>query len=89
MSRSRYSLRIDVEVAAPTYALAIERVMRLFRRTVRERMRVGVTYLGSYRGSWLAMSRLPKPPEGRVDLSAAKKPRKLRRKKRMTQRKSK
>ena len=77
--RNRYTLRITIEVPADTLPRAIERAMRLFRPRVRSQMRVGATYAGSYRGSWFMMERVHKPPVDRIDLGAAKRNKKLRR----------
>ena len=76
MSRSRYWLRFDVEVSAPTLGQAVERALRLFRPRVRGNLRQTVAYQGAYRSSWFALTKLEEPPAGRVDLKARR--RKLR-----------
>lgn len=66
--RSRYWLRFDVEIPGVDLADATERALRLFRGRVRDGLRQSKTYLGSYRGSWFALSRAEKPPPERISL---------------------
>jgi hypothetical protein len=67
--RSRYWFRFDVEIRGVDLADAIERALRLFRGRVRTGLRQSNTYLGSYRGSWFALSRAEKPPPDRISLA--------------------
>ena len=81
-ARTHYWLRLDVEVPADTLPQAIERFMRLFRGRVRRDMRVGASYCGSYRGTFMSLRELKTAPEGRVSLAVAKKKHQLRRRRR-------
>ena len=75
--RTRYAFSVRLEVPGATLGDAQERALRLFRRAVRDGLRQTVTYSGSYRGSWFAMSRETAPPADRVNLKQRR--RKLRR----------
>jgi len=77
--RKRYWLQMAFEVPAPTLTIAVERVLRLFRRRVRDNLRGNTLYQGAYRGTWVTMTTLQRPPSDRVNLvGAAKKHRTLR-----------
>lgn len=74
--RTRYAFTLSIEVPAATCAEAIERALRLLRPRVRDGLKQTLSYSGSYRWSWFAMSRAATPPAGRVNLKARR--RKLR-----------
>jgi len=76
VSRARYAFTVTLEVPGATLPDALERALRLFRPRVRGNLAQSAAYVGSYRGSFFAMSRAPSPPAGRVPLKVRR--RKLR-----------
>lgn len=78
----RYWLRMDIEVPAHTLSQAVERFMRLFRRSVRDKLRPGARYQAAYRGSTFVLTHLKDAPPDRVNPAVAKKHKTLRRRRR-------